>query len=213
MKGKLTRREMLRLSTVVGAGTLIAACGGAATTAPTTAPKAEATKAPEATMAPEATKAPAATTAPEPTKAPEATAVPATTEIGRKQTLMLNHGGSGGKYTWVGQINPFSGVTHQEGGALLWDPLFYYSVFADKEMQERYIKASDLDWTIVRPVGLTDDPASGEYRISLEGSLLPKATRISRADVAAALRPTRSPHTPRCRFSSACLERAPVKKR
>ena len=45
--------------------------------------------------------------------------------------------------------------------------------------------ASDLDWTIVRPVGLTDEPASGSYRISRDGSLLPKATRISREDVAA----------------------------
>jgi putative NADH-flavin reductase len=59
------------------------------------------------------------------------------------------------------------------------------SVYDDLESMEMRIMASDLDWTIVRPVGLTDDPASGDYRISLEGDLLPKATRISRADVAA----------------------------
>jgi putative NADH-flavin reductase len=59
------------------------------------------------------------------------------------------------------------------------------STYDDLEAMERRIMASDLDWTIVRPVGLTDDPASGDYRISLEGTLLPKATRISREDVAA----------------------------
>jgi len=59
------------------------------------------------------------------------------------------------------------------------------STYDDLEAMEMRIMASDLDWTIVRPVGLTDDPASGDYRISLEGVLLPKATRISREDVAA----------------------------
>jgi putative NADH-flavin reductase len=61
------------------------------------------------------------------------------------------------------------------------------STYEDLEAMERRIMASDLAWTIVRPVGLTDDPPSGDYRISLDGSLLPKASRISRADVAAVL--------------------------
>lgn len=59
------------------------------------------------------------------------------------------------------------------------------AAYDDLEEMEMRIMASDLDWTIVRPVGLTDDPATGSYRISLEGTLLPKATRISREDVAA----------------------------
>jgi putative NADH-flavin reductase len=58
------------------------------------------------------------------------------------------------------------------------------TVYDDLENMEVRIMASDLDWTIVRPVGLTDGPASSDYRISVDGSLLPKATRISRADVA-----------------------------
>jgi len=124
MKGKLSRREMLRLSTMVGAGTLVAACAGQATTAPqpTAVP---ATKAPEATMAPEATKAPEATAAPAASGGP----------VARNRQFIVNHGGTGGKFTWVDVINPYApGWTHQEGGALLWDPLFYYSVFADKEI-------------------------------------------------------------------------------
>jgi len=59
------------------------------------------------------------------------------------------------------------------------------AVYDDLEEMELRIMASDLDWTIVRPVGLSDDPPSGTYRISLDGLLLPKTARISRADVAA----------------------------
>jgi putative NADH-flavin reductase len=57
-------------------------------------------------------------------------------------------------------------------------------VYDDLEAMERRIMASALEWTIVRPVGLTDEPAAGEYRLSLDGSLLPKASRVSREDVA-----------------------------
>lgn len=58
-------------------------------------------------------------------------------------------------------------------------------VYDDLEEMELRIMASDLDWTVVRPVGLSDDPPSGTYRISLDGLLLPKTARISRGDVAA----------------------------
>lgn len=58
------------------------------------------------------------------------------------------------------------------------------AVYDDLEAMERRIMATDLAWTIVRPVGLTDEPATGHYRVSLDGSLLPKAKSISRGDVA-----------------------------
>jgi uncharacterized protein YbjT (DUF2867 family) len=58
-------------------------------------------------------------------------------------------------------------------------------VYDDMERMEQRIAASGVSWTIVRPVGLADDPATGHYRLSLDGSLLPKASRVSRADVAA----------------------------
>ena len=51
-----------------------------------------------------------------------------------------------------------------------------------KERQEQAIMASDLDWTIVRPGGLTNGPRTGNYQSGLDKSI--KATRISRADVA-----------------------------
>jgi putative NADH-flavin reductase len=51
-----------------------------------------------------------------------------------------------------------------------------------KEEQECLIKASGLDWTIIRPGGLTDGPRTGAYRFGRDRSI--KGGRISRADVA-----------------------------
>jgi putative NADH-flavin reductase len=62
-----------------------------------------------------------------------------------------------------------------------------HRTYDDLEAMERRVMASDLAWAIVRPYGLSDAPASGHYRMSLDGSLLPKAGRISRADVASIL--------------------------
>ena len=52
----------------------------------------------------------------------------------------------------------------------------------DHEAQETAVKASGLDWTIIRPSGLTDEPKTGVYEI---GENIPaKTSRIARADVA-----------------------------
>ncbi|MDZ4168313.1 MAG: NAD(P)H-binding protein [Coriobacteriia bacterium] len=58
-------------------------------------------------------------------------------------------------------------------------------VYDDMERMEQRIAASGVDWTVVRPVGLSDGSLTGRYRLSLDGSLLPKSTRVARADVAA----------------------------
>ena len=50
----------------------------------------------------------------------------------------------------------------------------------DKEAQEAAVRASRLDWTIVRPGGLTNDPPTGTYRVGADLT----AGRITRADVA-----------------------------
>jgi putative NADH-flavin reductase len=62
-------------------------------------------------------------------------------------------------------------------------PFVVKNIYEDKERQEEAIKQSDLDWVIVRPAQLTDEPARGEYSVFLKGSYT--ATKISRADVAA----------------------------
>ena len=61
------------------------------------------------------------------------------------------------------------------------------ATYDDLEAMERRVMATGLAWAIVRPYGLTDDPATGHYRVSLDGSLLPKAFRIPRGDVASLL--------------------------
>jgi len=50
-----------------------------------------------------------------------------------------------------------------------------------KDAAERALRARDLDWTVLRPGRLTDDPAAGA--VALAGSVEPGA--VSRADVAA----------------------------
>ena len=39
------------------------------------------------------------------------------------------------------------------------------NIYEDKTRQEEAIKQSNLDWVIVRPAKLTDEPAKGEYRV------------------------------------------------
>lgn len=52
----------------------------------------------------------------------------------------------------------------------------------DHEAQERHVKESGLDWTIIRPSGLTDDPGTGSYECGI--GIRSNTSRISRADVA-----------------------------
>jgi putative NADH-flavin reductase len=56
--------------------------------------------------------------------------------------------------------------------------------FADVRAMEGVVRASGLDWTLVRPTRLVDAPARGEYRIR-PGYPPPGLSKISRADVAA----------------------------
>ena len=55
--------------------------------------------------------------------------------------------------------------------------------FADHERQEQIVRASSLDWTIVRPMRLTDGRARGRFKRETGPTRLPLS--ISRADVAA----------------------------
>lgn len=60
-------------------------------------------------------------------------------------------------------------------------------VFKDHELQESLVRASGLDWTIVRPGAFTDDPATGDFREDFPPSTRNLRLKISRADVAAFL--------------------------
>lgn len=53
---------------------------------------------------------------------------------------------------------------------------------ADKEQQERLVKASALDWTLIQPVGLTDGAATRRWLASAQGDR--RKRTISRVDLA-----------------------------
>ena len=55
-------------------------------------------------------------------------------------------------------------------------------IMADKERQEEIVKSSGVDWMIVRPGELSDDPPSGAYIFGTEASIM--AGKLSRADLA-----------------------------
>ncbi len=56
------------------------------------------------------------------------------------------------------------------------------NAIADHNGAELVVMGSDLDWTIARCVGLTDDPARGEAHVTTSGRV--RGSRIPRADVA-----------------------------
>ena len=65
----------------------------------------------------------------------------------------------------------------------LFLPLMLRKVYEDKDRQEGAIRASVLDWIIVRPTMLNDKPASGHIRALTDLSGVHGGT-IARADVA-----------------------------
>ncbi len=98
-------------------------------------------------------------------------------------TAMAQHG-----------VQRYLGVTALGVGASWWRMGLYYTLFVlpvilqfyfwDKLRQERIVRASGLDWTIVRPGALTNGRARGRWRAG-EGIGNPLWTvRIARADVA-----------------------------
>ena len=63
-------------------------------------------------------------------------------------------------------------------------PLFLRGLFADKQIQERIIKDSALDWVIVRPAALTNGPRRGVYNHGDGIGHWLFTRKISRSDVA-----------------------------
>lgn len=61
---------------------------------------------------------------------------------------------------------------------LLWAP------YQDKNLMEPEVRASGLEWTILRPVRLTNGPLTNRYMV---GTGRPPQSSVSRADVAAAM--------------------------
>jgi putative NADH-flavin reductase len=67
--------------------------------------------------------------------------------------------------------------------ARLLYPLILQRIYNDKTLQEQIIRASGLDWTIVRPAILTNGPATGRYQVLTDVEHW-RGGLISRRDVA-----------------------------
>jgi putative NADH-flavin reductase len=63
-------------------------------------------------------------------------------------------------------------------------PVLLRNIFADKEVQEKLIRESPLDWVIVRPAQLTNGPHTGKYHSGFAAGDRSIQAKISRADVA-----------------------------
>jgi putative NADH-flavin reductase len=75
-----------------------------------------------------------------------------------------------------GQLGPFY--------TYFFIPILLDSVFADKELQEKVIQCSHVDWVIVRPGALTNGPKTGNHRAGFPVTDKNIRASISRADVA-----------------------------
>lgn len=99
--------------------------------------------------------------------------VPAMTRVGIRRVLVLSTFGAGDSRAQVGWL-----VRHLLFGLVL------RSEVADKEAMEAQLRASALDWTIVRVGLLSDAPPRGGWRAADDGSIRGMG-KIARADVAA----------------------------
>ena len=63
------------------------------------------------------------------------------------------------------------------------NPLLLKTIYADKDREEEVVRASDIEWVIIRPGFLTNGPLTGQYRVITDLSGV-TAGKISRMDVA-----------------------------
>jgi len=62
--------------------------------------------------------------------------------------------------------------------------LFIRQAFLDHVEQEKLVRQSDLDWSIIRPAAFTDGELTGRYRHGFPANATDTRLEISRADVA-----------------------------
>jgi len=69
-------------------------------------------------------------------------------------------------------------------------------IWADKNRQEEVIERSGLDYTIIRPCGISNKPAKNQYKVFQQHEPLPPAGMLPRADLAHfALKTIANPNT------------------
>jgi len=94
-------------------------------------------------------------------------------QAGVKRLVCLSTIGMGESY---GNLNFF--WKHIMFGILL------RKAFNDHKLQERHVRDSNLDYTIVRPSALTNGPISNSYKVGFDGKYKSLSLKISWADVA-----------------------------
>jgi peptide/nickel transport system substrate-binding protein len=110
---QVNRRDFLRLSGLASMGVLATACGQVPTAPAPPAADGVATSAPAAAPA-------------------EATGL---REVPRERTFIGMFGGDGTQFVDVGLANLYAtGATFQMGNNAIWEPLFYYSAFANEQI-------------------------------------------------------------------------------
>jgi len=83
-------------------------------------------------------------------------------------------------------VTGFGAGNSRGHGGFLYSAAFYLllgRVYDDKDVQERIVRRSELDWVIVRPVILTNGPKTNTYRAVIDPRSWTCGS-ISRADVA-----------------------------
>jgi putative NADH-flavin reductase len=78
------------------------------------------------------------------------------------------------------------GDSRKHGGFVfdrLFQPVLLGPAYKDKERQEAAIRASSLDWVVIRPAMLTNGPARGRIRATIDLAGV-HGGKIARADVA-----------------------------
>ena len=83
----------------------------------------------------------------------------------------------------VAVTGPGAGESKKRTGWLARLILKLFVNLDDKERQEELIRASELDWIIVRPSLLTNDPHTGTYRVGPDVTH-GIATKLARSDLA-----------------------------
>jgi peptide/nickel transport system substrate-binding protein len=165
------------LSAVVILTMFLAACGATSTPAPSSSSgnTTQPTAAPAESSGGTTTEA---TANPDATPEPAPISIGTIAEVPRNQTV---------HFAWsitspIGVVNPWAtpGYTHQEGNAMMWEPLSYFGIFADKEIPwlaesmeytkddytELTIKMRDgAEWSDGTPV------TSADVKFTFEGQL------------------------------------------
>jgi biliverdin reductase/flavin reductase len=111
---------------------------------------------------------------------------------GRKPTTLFSEGTrnviAAMKKQGVGRLVCLSSSAVEPDPALgiifgkIMRPLLFKDMYEDMSRMEREVRHSGLEWVIVRPSTLTDEPAEGKYILGIDR--IPKGWRIPREDVA-----------------------------